>query len=132
MSNFYKFLLLAIFVPAVFSSNNSYALSVSNENVQSSNEVMVIRFNQKTVYFRNPMRKVIAKVNETKSNAKYELVSIDPAGSAKNEANGKDFDENLRNVANTLHILGVPVENISYKHESSNSVENQEVKVFIR
>ncbi len=97
-----------------------------------SEPVMIIRFNQKNVYFQNALRKVIGKVDDAKPASSYELQSVVPSGSTRNPGNDKDFDENLRSVVNVMTRLGVPVSNITFSTITSDSVQNQEIKIIVR
>lgn len=97
-----------------------------------STPVMIIRFNQQNVYFLNPLRQVVGKIDSKKPSAYYELHSVIPVGQKRNPANGKDFDENVRSVITVLGRLAVPPENISVTTETSSAVENQEIHVVVK
>lgn len=97
---------------------------------QPKDAVMIIRFNQKFVYFENPLRKVVDKVTNIKPEARYELQSVIP--SEKNSANAGKHEANLQNVITALGRFGVSSDRVTSSTIVSDSVKNQEINIFVR
>ncbi len=95
--------------------------------------VLVIRFNQKNVYFEKALRTVVDSVSDTKVYAYYEVESVTP-----NSAEGDDdhanaaASANLRVVVAKLRELGVPSDRIGVREAKSDSVTSQEISVFVQ
>ncbi|MEQ1789762.1 MAG: hypothetical protein ABL857_04900 [Rickettsiales bacterium] len=103
------------------------------EEVQaSSGPVMVIRFNQENVYFRNPLRSMVFEVAKTKPNAKYEIQSLVPSGKINRPSNVRKYADNVQNVINVFGRYGVSPSRISVKSENSDSIDNQEIRIFVK
>ncbi len=122
-------ILLSASVPAF--ANDGVQASISNEAIvpQAKDAVMIIRFNQKYIYFENAMKKVIDRVASVKPGAIYEIQSIIPNDGS--DANAKKYLENLRNVVGTFNKLGIGTDKLSIRTDVAN-VENQEVNIFVR
>ncbi len=118
----------------LLSSYYSVVKAESRANITSSpsqkDAVLVIRFNQKYVYFENALKKVIDKVYGIKPNAGYEIQSVIPNDG--NDANAKKYLENLRNVVAEFNRLGIPKERISIRTDVTDLVQSQEINIFVR
>ena len=95
--------------------------------MSSKDAVMIIRFNQKYVYFENSLEKVVDKVSSVKPNAKYELQSVVP-----NDRNSAKYLDNLRSVVAEFGKLGVSKDSLSISTVTTDLVENQEINIFVR
>lgn len=100
--------------------------------VNSDGAIMIIRFNQKNVYFQNPLKMVVYRIAKEKPDARYELRSIIPEGSAKRSVNGKEYGENLGSVIAVLNKFGVSTDRISVDTVVSDSIKDQEINIFVR
>ena len=105
-------------------------VSETKNVAQAKDAVMIIRFNQKFVYFENPLRKVVDKVSSTKPEAKYELQSVMP--NEKNPSNAGKYEANLQNVITVLGRFGVSSDKITSTSVVSDLVKNQEINIFVR
>jgi thioredoxin-related protein len=101
---------------------------VKNEEntTQSKDAVMIIRFNQKYVYFENSLKKVIDKVSAVKPDAKYELQSVVP-----NDRNDDKYLANLRNVVGVFEKSGVTRDRLAISNVASDLSGNQEINIFV-
>ena len=97
----------------------------------SENAVMIIRFNQKYVYFEQALKKVVYKVAAAKHDAKYELQSIVPS-KRTNSANSNSYDTNLRNVIGILNKYKVSSDRITSSTVVSDTAQYQEIDIFVR
>ncbi len=105
------------------------AIAATRSGGNPSDAVMVIRFNQQYVYYENPLKKVISKVDGTRPQATYELQSVIPS-----KASRYDSDKYERNVQNVIGIFGrngVASNRVSAKTIVSDSVKNQEINIFV-
>jgi hypothetical protein len=129
-----KFGFLAVYLAFAVLSFSFYPYAAQAERARSSTSskdaVMVIRFNQKYVYFENALKKVVDKVYAIKPNAAYEIQSVVPAESS--ETNAKKYLENLRAVVAEFNRLGVSKDRISIRTDTTNLVNSQEVNIFVR
>lgn len=97
---------------------------------QSKDAVLVIRFNQKHVYFENALKKVVDKVSAIKPNASYEIQSIVPDDSG--DTNARQYLENLRGVVAAFNQLGISKGRISVRTDVTDIVKSQEINIFVR
>jgi|CXWL01.1.fsa_nt_gi hypothetical protein len=105
--------------------------AVDAENAAASKDaVMIIRFNQKNVYFQSALKKVVYKVAASKPDARYELISTVPA-KKKSLTDADDYAEHLQSVINVLGRFGVSSDKISSNTVTSDFVQNQEISIFI-
>lgn len=114
--------------PAANAENGSRAGATSM--LQSKDAVMIIRFNQKYVYFENALKKVVDRVSAVKPNALYEIQSLVPNDSS--DANSRQYLDNLRSVIASLNHLGISKDRISVRTDVTDIVQSQEVNIFIR
>ena len=102
-------------------------VSTGETATSSKDAVMIIRFNQKFVYFENSLKKVVDKVSGVKPNARYELQSVVP-----NDNNSPKYLANLRSVVAEFGKLGVSKDSLSISTVTTDLVENQEINIFVR
>lgn len=127
---------LAVYVALAVISFSFYPYAAQAENARSSapssqnDAVMVIRFNQKYVYFENALKKVVDKVYAIKPNAAYEIQSVVPNESS--DTNAKKYLENLRAVVAEFNRLGISKDRISIRTDATDLVKSQEVNIFVR
>ena len=127
---------LAVYVALAVISFSFYPYAAQAENTRSSapssqnDAVMVIRFNQKYVYFENALKKVVDKVYAIKPNAAYEIQSVVPNESS--DTNAKKYLENLRAVVAEFNRLGISKDRISIRTDATDLVKSQEVNIFVR
>ncbi|MEQ1705726.1 MAG: hypothetical protein ABL867_07125 [Rickettsiales bacterium] len=118
----------------LLSSYYSVVKAEGRTNITSSpsqkDAVLIIRFNQKYVYFENALKKVVDKVYGIKPNAGYEIQSVIPNDG--NDANAKKYLENLRSVVAEFNRLGIPKERISIRTDTTDLVQSQEINIFVR
>lgn len=118
----------------LLSSYYSVVKAESRTSITSSpsqkDAVLIIRFNQKYVYFENALKKVVDKVYGIKPNAGYEIQSVIPNDG--NDANAKKYLENLRSVVAEFNRLGIPKERISIRTDTTDLVQSQEINIFVR
>lgn len=98
----------------------------------SEGEVMIIRFNRETVYFKNPLRKMVARVAEVKPNATYEVQSIIPSANVQKRVEGRGYDVNVQNVINIFAKYGVSADRIKVTTVNSDSADYQQIKIFVK
>jgi len=114
-------------------TNVAHSSNMSSDPAAATNSdgaVMIIRFNQKYVYYDNPLRKVVSKVSATRPNARYELESVVPRGN--NGYDNEKYVQNLQNVVNVLAKYGVSGDMVSSRVIVSDSLKNQEINIFVR
>lgn len=127
---------LAVYVALAVISFSFYPYAAQAETTRSSapssqnDAVMVIRFNQKYVYFENALKKVVDKVYAIKPNAGYEIQSVVPNESS--DTNAKKYLENLRAVVAEFNRLGISKDRISIRTDATDLVKSQEVNIFVR
>lgn len=127
---------LAVYVALAVISFSFYPYAAQAETTRSSapssqnDAVMVIRFNQKYVYFENALKKVVDKVYAIKPNAAYEIQSVVPNESS--DTNAKKYLENLRAVVAEFNRLGISKDRISIRTDATDLVKSQEVNIFVR
>ena len=86
--------------------------------------VMVIRFNQKHVYIKDALAKVVREVSQVRPGAVYQLRSLVPVGMSEEVA-----EKNLGAVVGELARLGVSAQ---VSVEPASPVASQEVQLCVR
>lgn len=124
-------LVLGISVTPVAFASDPYSEKQAEEYGASSGEVMIIRFNREVVYFRNPLRKVIARVAAVKPDARYEILSIVPSATMQKRVEGRSYDGDVQAVINVFGRYGVSADRISVKTENTNNVDYHQIKIFV-
>lgn len=125
------------FVSHIFPSyaeNPANSQSAAAATPAADKPIMVIRFNQKYVYFQNPLKNVVDEVRKVQPDAMYEVQSIVPAKFQEweNEREQKASAAHLSSVVAELGKLGVLSDRIKYSSAYSNEVANQEIKIFVK
>jgi len=92
--------------------------------------VLIIRFNQEHIYFQSPLKKVVSEVKSAKADANYEVRLVLPA--ASQNVSSQNNDRNLLLVIAELNKLGITSSRISSDMIYSDTVQNQEIRVFVK
>jgi hypothetical protein len=102
---------------------------------EESKPLLVIRFNQKHVYFDRALRQAVESVERTKAGASYTVVSYVPSGksggSGQNERRTEDAVENLNEVVGGLAQQGVETSRIHYSSQTDDKLDSQEIHIFV-
>lgn len=99
---------------------------------RSDGAVMIIRFNQKNVYFQNSLKKVVDRVSEVKPEAVYEIQSVIPSVAVNGRGNDREYAMNLHRVISEFNTLGVPMGRINIDISDSPDVREHEIRILIR
>lgn len=111
------------------SENYRKAIDYTQSAGSQNDAVMVIRFNQQYVYYENPLRKVISKVDTTRPEATYELQSVVPSKASRYDSD--KYEQNVQNVIGIFGRNGVASNRVFAKTVVSDSVKNQEINIFV-
>ncbi len=100
----------------------------------SSDPLMVIRFNQPSVYYHASLYNVIKKALEIKPSANFEVESLIPStGSESKDTESKRVAlENGKKIMESISTIGLPSDRIKINYKGSNEVINNEVHIFVR
>lgn len=96
--------------------------------------LIIIRFNQRNVYFEKPLYTVVSKALETKPSVMFDLVLVIPTygEAAKDERQAKIARANANKVVTTMRKMGLPASRITVTEQQSPVAESDEVHVFVR
>lgn len=96
--------------------------------------VITIRFNQPNVYYQTPLYNIVKKTLEIKPDANFEVRSMIPStGDEKTDNdNKKAAIENGQKILSSLASIGLPQDRIRINYSGSNTVNSNEVQVFVR
>jgi hypothetical protein len=105
-----------------------------NDDEATGKPVILIRFNQRNVNFQSALRKVVDEVDRAKAGAMYEVRSVLPVGSNKDENQriNRAGDANLKVVLAELKRLGVTGTQVRVSTLSAPAVKAQEVQIFVK
>lgn len=100
----------------------------------SDKPLMVIRFNQRKVYFDQPLYTAVSKALARKSDVMFVLVSYIPvAGNPQqDEALAQRAAANVRDVTAAMVKMGVPPQQMSTQVQSGAGLQYDEVHMFVQ
>lgn len=100
----------------------------------ASEPLITIRFNQQRVYFDQQLYGVIAKAVEIKPDLMFDVISLAPV--TGNENTDKQWQalagRNTRSVVTVMTQMGVPMERINVRGQSTPGIRYDETQVFVR
>lgn len=96
--------------------------------------LMVIRFNQRSVYFEKQLYNTVSRALQAKSTVMFDLVAVAPArGDARQQAALKATNaQNGGKVVKVLRDMGVPQSRMTYSQTVDPSLDFGEVRLFVR
>ena len=102
--------------------------------VEPSQPLVVVRFNQPHVYFDQQLYGAIAKAVAIKPDVVFDVVSAAPAtGDAATDKKWQAIaGHNTRAVINAMSGMGVPMERINVTGQSQAGLHYDETQVFVR
>ena len=94
--------------------------------------LMIIRFNQRTVYFTKSLQMAVSRAVETKSEVQFALTSIVPqTTNDDHNARYKQLaDQHVRQVLREMQSLGVPPATVKISVEPSTALDYDEVHLY--
>lgn len=100
----------------------------------ASQPLVIIRFNQRTVYFQRQLYNAVSRAVAVKPSVRFDVVSLVPTYGAdrSDSRNARAAEANLAKVVRALNEMGVPSERLTVKSENSDAVESSEVHIFVR
>lgn len=90
--------------------------------------LLIIRFNQRKVYFEKPLYTAVSKAAAAKASVQFEIVLRIPPREAAAAKASKD----LHAVLNVMNEMGVPENRITVKRVTDAQIEDDEVHLFVR
>lgn len=95
--------------------------------------LLVIRFNQRHVYFQRALKQAVESAERAKPGAFYDVVSVVPGGgsASQNQRINEDSVANLNAVVQELQSLGVQAERIHTSSQPGVGVTSQEIQLFV-
>ncbi len=122
-------LCLACFAPGLA----AYA-DATDSGVESTRKpALIIRFNQPSVQYKQPLVQVVEKVQDITQDAHFELVSIVPLSKerSRNNASREIAEYNARKVAAVIESQGVPATHVHIRYRESEVISMNEVHVAV-
>jgi len=89
-----------------------------------SDALLIIRFNQKHVYFDKALATAVQSVEKAKPGSVYNVVSYTPPSI-------QDAQANLQAVTQQMQALGIPGSRIESSSQPSDEVKSQEIRIFV-
>lgn len=126
------FLLSIIF--SAFYSINTYADAPSSIALaHEKSPVLIIRFNQPNVRYKQPLKLVIERAQEIKPDVNVTLVSIVPVfdQETKNKASREIAEYNAGKVAAAVKALNIPADHVRIEYQESTDIAMNEVHVVV-
>lgn len=107
---------------------------IADSQKQEVKPLLVIRFNQRHVYFDNALRKAVAGAEIAKTGVMYNIVSYVPTGRAlrrdQSERADADASANLDAVLQGMQNMGVDPSRVRTATQSSDTITSQEVRIY--
>lgn len=113
---------------ALAASQTAFGGPVPVMGEPSRTPLMIIRFNQRHVYFERSLYNVVSKALEVKSSVMFDLVSMVPGS----ERGAAAAEGNLGKVVSALSEMGVPRSRLSISRQDAPNLEASEVHLFVR
>ena len=92
--------------------------------------LMVIRFNQRHVYFQRPLYTAVSRALEVKPSVRFTLVSVVPTHGGS--VNHRKAEANLGQVLRNMREMGIPSSRITVNRRSSAAARSSEVHLYVR
>lgn len=107
--------------------------SVTSRSTVGRRPLVVIRFDRQNVAYDQAVYNAVSRALERQPSASFELVAIAPSGgsAARVALNSNQARRNAENVLRTLQRMGLPPNRVSLSARSSNSVQTNEVHLYI-
>jgi hypothetical protein len=98
--------------------------AVPQARAQANTPLLIIRFNQKRVYFEPALTRAVGEAQGAKADVVYEVVSLVPPSAP-------DAQRRLDEVLATMVGLGVPGARVRVSQQAA-STDSQEVHIYVR
>ncbi len=92
--------------------------------------LVIIRFNQRHVYFQRPLYTAVSRALEVKPSARFTMVSVVPTHGG--ERKYRAAETNFSKVVQYMREMGIPQSRITVNRRSSNAVKTGEVHVYVK
>jgi hypothetical protein len=122
-------LLMASFMPATSSAQmmmEPLGTPSASAPLYTLKPLMVVRFNQRKVYYEQPLFNTFSRALSVKPNATFDIIGVSPAGQ---EQKGQQA---LQDVMATVRKIGVPSTQLTSRMEQDASLRAPEVRIFVR
>ena len=141
---FTKALLLTVAVSGVLCASVAGAASpvvsaaersvTAGAALHKSTPLIIIRFNQKNVYYQRPLYSAIVRSLEVKPTVNFDIVSMVPitGDAALDEKNADISMKNVKRVFKDMVEMGIPDARMNVSREDSKGLATNEVHVFVR
>lgn len=133
-----RHLLLVPFIFAAFTATSpapSAAQGIDGQRYASANEIplVVIRFNQRRVFFEKPLYNAVSKAVAAKPNVVFDVVSFVPQASSSGSQDKVDANaaSQQASVINTLQQIGISRQQIRVSRDIAPDTQFHEVYVYV-
>ena len=125
MRNSVKWIMAGLVCVSMLASAAAYA---------TSKPLVVIRFNQRKVYFEQPLYTAATRAVNKKPGVVFNLISYVPiAGNPQgDEALAQRAAGNLRDVTAALVKMGVPPQQVNTTTQAGNGLQYDEVHIYVQ
>lgn len=125
--------LLALAATSVISPARS-AVPVPVAMTAADTPLIVIRFNQRRVYYEQPLFTAVSRAVEVKPDVRFHLVAFVPAtgDSAKDKSMMAQSSRHLSDITQALISMGIPQPQITASSELASGLNHDEVHIFVQ
>ncbi len=125
-------LLLAAIINVALPASPIFAQTAPVASASADIPLVVIRFNQRKVYFEQQLYNAVSRAVAIKPTVLLEVVSFVPTGTSNRSVTEDMAKRNLSNVIQTLTKMGVPRERINVVNERSAALRYHEVHIYVQ
>lgn len=127
------FTALASLVAVSISNPAHSTMSVSMTPVINK-PLVVLRFNQRKIYFEQPLYSAVSKAVQVKPNVRFSLVSYVPnvGDLEKDQKLMAKANKNVRSVTDAMVKMGVPLQRLHVKTQLDPRLKYDEVHIFVQ
>lgn len=121
-----KILTAALFALSLFAVAPAHQAH-AKPAIESREPLVVIRFNQRSVYYDRQLYTAMSKALEVKPGVMFDVVALSPAN-----GDARSAKERAGQVISSMNKIGMPLERITLKTADDNSIGWQEVRIYVR
>ena len=95
---------------------------------------MVIRFDRTNVQYEQPLYNAVSRALQRRPNAMFDLVAVAPnrGNAARVALSASSSKKNAETVLRSLSDMGLPLDRVRLSALTSNTVETNEVHLYVR
>lgn len=119
---------------AVSAMNPAHSMVPVSMTAVINKPLVILRFNQRKIYFEQPLYNAVAKAVQVKPNVRFSVVSYVPnvGDLEKDQQLMARANKNTRSVTDAMVRMGVPLQRLHVKTQLDPRLKHDEVHIFVQ